>query len=382
MRVLIATDNDRSAQRVWDVLSHDGVECAEGHTVSLELVADRASRLLPELLVLILPPDPAAGLEALRETCRTVQNAHVLVVGPATDAKLVLTTLHGGADEYLDEAMLESEVAAALVRLRAKQTSTPELDEAGTVIGVLGASGGSGSSTVAVNLSAALADRAGTCGLIDLRLSAGDLAPMLDLQPPHTIVDLCDRLSRVDQSMFEQFLTRHPSGVHLLAAPREFMHIEKITDKGVRRALAMARVRFPYVVVEVDNAFGPEQVEALWQADVIVMVLRLDYTSVRNTRRAMDNLVELGIGLDQVRLVANGYRQRRQLRINQAEEALGQKIMHYIPNDPGRVNRAINKGMPVVLHRPSAKVSRSIMDLATSVNGRHEPSHTQRGRVS
>ncbi len=371
MRVMIVADDERAGQRVWQRLGHSGVECAAGHTVSLELAADRASRLVPELLVLILPPDPKAGLEALQETCQTVHKAHVLVVGPATDAKLVLTALHKGADEYLDEADLDGELAAALVRWKAKQASTPELPQAGRVIGVLGPSGGCGSSTVAANLSAVLAQKGGTCGLVDLRLAAGDLASMLDLKPQHTMVDFCDRLSRVDQSMFEQFLARHHSGVHLLAAPREFAHIEKITEKGVRRALAMARVRFPYVVVEVDNAFDSEQVEALWQSDVILMVLRLDYTSIRNTRRAMDNLVESGIGLDQVRLVANGYRQRKQLRIRQAEEALEMKILHYITHDPARVNSALNKGIPVVLQRPSAKVSRSLVDLAASVNGQH-----------
>ena len=57
----------------------------------------------------------------------------------------------------------------------------------------------------------------------------------------------------------------------------------------------MARVRFPYVVADLDNAFGAEQVEALWQSDVILLVLRLDYTSVRNTRRVLDNLAELGV---------------------------------------------------------------------------------------
>lgn len=370
MRVLIATDTDQSAQRIREVFSRNGVECFQGHSVTPELAADRAGRLVPEMLVLVLPRNPTAGLEALRETRQTVPNAHVLVVGPATDPKLILRALHEGADEYLDEAALDTELAAALIRLKARESSPPESEAAGLVVAVLGPSGGSGSSTVAANLSAGLARGSGSCGLVDLRLAAGDLASMLDLKPSHTIVDLCDRLSRVDQSMFEQFLARHRSGIHLLAAPREFAQIQKVTAKGIRRALTMARVRFPYVVVEVENAFDNEQLEALWQADVILLVLRLDYPAVRNARRVLDNLIDVGIGVEQVRLVVNGYRQRRQLRVTQAEDALDMKIMHYIPNDPARVNRAINNGIPVVLQRPSARVSRSIMDLAASINGR------------
>ena len=105
---------------------------------------------------------------------------------------------------------------------------------------------------------------------------------------------------------------------------------------------------------------------------MILLVLRLDYTSLRNMRRTMDNLVELGIGLEKVQVVVNGCRQAGQLRVKQAEEALGMKFFHHIPNDPARANRAINKGIPVVLHNRSARISRSIRDLAVSVNGNYK----------
>jgi pilus assembly protein CpaE len=169
--------------------------------------------------------------------------------------------------------------------------------------------------------------------------------------------------------MFEQFFARHAGGIHLLAAPRDYAEIPRITSPAVRRTLLLARANFPYVVVDLDNAFSAEQVEALWQSDVILLVLRLDYTSIRNVRRTLDKLADLKIASEQIRLVANGYGEARQLGYRQAEEALGLKISHYIPNDPGRVNAAVNRGVPVVLHRPSAKVSRSLKDLATSVNG-------------
>ncbi len=372
MRVLIASDNVAAASRIQEVLSKNSLECPTGYSVSLELAADRASRLVPDLSVLVLPSDGNGGLEALREIRNTVHQGEVLAIGPATDPKVILKTLHEGADEFLDEAFLETELGAALARFRAKQVSVPGIQRAGRVISVLSPSGGSGSSMLASNLSAVLASRYETCGLIDLKLSAGDLPSMLDLQPAHTMVDLCDRISRVDQSMFEQFFEQHPKGIHLLAAPREYAQVAKISDKVVRRILAMARVRFPYVLIDLNNAFDAEQIEALWQSDVIVMVLRLDYTSIRNARRALDHLEEQGIGLDRVQLVANRCGQARQLRPSQAEKALDRKIQHYIPNDPARVNGAINKGVPVVLQRPSAKVSRCIKDLATSVNGRHQ----------
>ena len=214
-----------------------------------------------------------------------------------------------------------------------------------------------------------LAKRHKECGLIDLRLAAGDLAAMLDLKPEHSLAEMSDRLARLDAIMFEQFLTRHAGGVCLLASPRDFASVEKVSGKAVHRILGMARGRFPFVVADVDNSLAVEQIEALWQSDVILLVLRLDYICVRNARRILDHIEKLGIGSERVQLVANGYRQASQLRAGQAEEALGRKVEHYIPHDPGRVNESINKGVPVVLHHSWSGVAKSFVRLASSING-------------
>jgi pilus assembly protein CpaE len=369
MRILIACNHEPMAQRISDVLARSAMEFSSSYTVSLDLTADRASRLLPNLVILVLDETAATGVDLLREIGESVPKAHVLVVGPATDAKLVLRTLHEGADEYLDQAQLESELTDALLRVNDKITLDQETDTVGRVIGVLAPSGGSGCSTVAANLATILATQHQECGLIDLRLTAGDLAAMLNLKPVHTMAELCDRLARVDRSMLDQVFVRHSSGVHLLAPPSDLADIEKIDAKAVRRLVALARDRFPCVVIDLDNAFSSEQVEAIWQADVLLMVVRLDYVSLRNARRVMDRFATLGIGAERIRLVVNGYGQGRQLRPAQAEEALAMKIAHYLPNDPVRVNRAINHGVPVVLHRPWATISRRLRDLAMSVNG-------------
>ena len=370
MQVLIASNDEQAAGRVRKQLTLHGLPCPLGHIVPLESAADRAARLGPELLVFVLPPDANSGLAALGDARNAVRNASVLVVGPTTDAQLILRTLHGGADEYLDENQIDRQLGATLVRMKAKRASFPEARKTGKVIAVLSPSGGCGSSTMAVNISAVLAREHKECGLIDLRLAAGDLASMLSLKPTHTIADLCEHLARVDRSMFNQFFVRHSSGIHLLAAPADFADIHLVDGKGVGRTLSMARERFPYVVVDLDNAFRAEQVEALWQSDVILLVLRPDYTSLRNVRRAMANFSRLGLDSNRLRVVVNRDGQRRQLSASQTEEALGMKPLHCIPDDPARANRAVNQGIPLVLQHPHTKIARSIKNLAMSVNGR------------
>ena len=242
--------------------------------------------------------------------------------------------------------------------------------EMGRAIAVLAPSGGSGSSTLAANVATVMAQHHQSAVLLDLKLEAGDLAALLDLRPAHTLADLCLNAARMDRVMFERSLVKHPSGVHLLAPPRTFADVEHVTPEGVRQALALARALFPYVVADLDHSFRGEQTQVLRQADLVLLVLRLDFTSLRNARRALDFLTQLGIGADRVRVVVNRYGQPKELPAAKAEEALGLKVFHYVPDDARTVNRANNNGVPVVLESPSAKVSRSVAQLALSINGR------------
>ena len=117
--------------------------------------------------------------------------------------------------------------------------------------------------------------------------------------------------------------------------------------------LTLARAVFPYVVVDLDHSFRDEQIAgAPARPTSILLVLRLDFASLRNARRTLDHLEQLGIPRDRLRLVVNRYGQPKEVPAAKAEEALGVKIFHYVPDDPKTVNRANNNGVPVVLESP------------------------------
>ena len=113
----------------------------------------------------------------------------------------------------MDQADLESELEAALARIAHSKGS---LSSTGELLAVLAAAGGSGASTVAVNLSAVLAKQHQKCCLVDLHPGRGDLDGLLDVKPQFTLADLCLNQARLDRAMFEKTLTRHSGGIHLL----------------------------------------------------------------------------------------------------------------------------------------------------------------------
>ncbi|MCI0463019.1 MAG: hypothetical protein L0Z62_39230 [Gemmataceae bacterium] len=368
MRVCVVSDHESSGARVRECLLRQGHDCPTGHVLRLDVAAQQLPNLNPEALVVVLGLDPERALGTLG-TLRALTPGRVLAVGPASDSRLLLRAIRAGAGDFLDEADLDTELQAVLGRLQFEEANQ---GEAGRTITVLAPSGGSGSSTLAVNISTTLAHTHRSALLVDLKLETGDLAALLDLKPTHTLADLCQNVARVDRSMFHRSLVRHSSGVHLLAPPETFADVAQVSADGVRRALALGRSLFPYVVVDLDHSFRDEQVEALRLADVILVVLRLDFTALRHTRRALDHLGRLGIHADRVRVVVNRYGQPKQVPASKAEEALGVKIFHYVPDEPRTVNLANNNGVPVVLESPRARVSRSLAQLAVSVNGHHK----------
>ena len=133
------------------------------------------------------------------------------------------------------------------------------------------------------------------------------------------------------------------------------------------RRCSLARDAFRFTVVDLEDCYHEEQVAVLRQSDFILLVFRLDFTSLRSTKRILDYLEQAGIGPERVRLVINRYGQAKELPLSQAEEALGRKIAFIVPDDPKTINAANNAGEPAVFRTPSAKVSQSIVQLANGL---------------
>lgn len=365
---LVVSDGNTDDSVIVQSLHQSRIECSETSIVpwrSAINAIDNAPQC--DVLVLVAPTAHPQLLDLLRHV-RATHTARVLVIGPADDPKLILTVLHEGADQYVDQAELQRELGRALARL----VRTPETDrDAGRTIAVLAPSGGSGASTIALNIATALAKHPTPTLLVDLNLVTGDLAALLNTEPEHSIADLCRNLDRLDGFMFKQLVAHHESGLDLLPAPRVLADRTRVSPEGVSQALRFAKSLYPYIVVDLDNSFGAEQLQVLLEADVVLVVVRLEFTSLRNTNRVLEYLRSAGIDDRKIRLVINRHRQPKELSVAEAEEALGQKLSCFVPDDPRAVNQSNNSGVPVVTGWPRSKVAKSLTSLAESVNGLH-----------
>jgi pilus assembly protein CpaE len=341
-------------------LLHSRMEGNEPSTLSYANFENGALHGHVDLAMLVLCTDVDSGLEVLRRMRRAV-DGHVLAVGHANDSKMILRALQDGADYFLNQDELASEFETGMARLRLKRGNQPS---PGRLVAVLSASGGTGASTLAANIATVLAKDEQKSALIDLKPGRGDLASLLDLKPQFTIADLCSNAQRLDRTMLERMLVRHASGVHLLGSPQKFQDIRQVTPAGVIEGLRLAKMSFPFVVVDLEDCFHEEQIVALRQADSILLVTRLDFTSLRSCRRILEHLQELDVPPANVRVIVNRHGQPNELPVDEAEDALGQKLTQFIPEDAKTVNGANNIGIPVVSHAPKTRVAQAMVGVA------------------
>lgn len=363
---MIGCDDPVLARSMQEQLKSSGYACESRHVVALSHLLDRALLEQPDVVMVVQPKSQAEELTLLQELTLAVAS-HIVIIGVATDPRRILASMNAGAGEYIDIETWQTALRESAVRFRSRALTRVDTTELGKVLGVAAPGGGTGVSTIAANLAVSLAKLSGSLMLMDLRLAAGDLAPLLNLDPPYSIADLCQHLSRLDDDLFSQILTPHPSGVQLLAAPYNYPEVEKITVKGLRRALAIGKRKFPHVLVDLGMLERPLHEEALSQCEKLLIVIRLDYPSIRNARSFIGRIEALGFDRAKVKLVVNRYGQRYQVKPDQAREALGLPVEALLPDDVSRVNYSTSIGSPVVVSKPWSKLARRLSGLANSL---------------
>lgn len=369
MHALVISDNERIRHVIRAILVKHSYVCEAQDIIGLSSAASATPRDA-DLVVIHISSDPDRALLLLSQLRRVVIG-RIIAVGPNGNAKLILQTLHGGAEHYLDEAEVEQELRNTLVNLESLRALA--LHEPGRSVCVIKPSGGSGCSTLAANLAVLVAQEHKKCALLDFDLGSDDLTALLNLKPNATLAGLEKYATKMDRSVFERSLTHHDTGVSLLASSRFHDDVSQITSRCLREALDWARTLFPYVVVDVGQSSQERKLEALRTADIVLLVFRLDFTSLRNVKREVEHLAKNGISRERVVLVANRYGQPKELSASEAEESLATKITYYLVDDARTANEANNKGIPLVVDSPRSKLSNSIALMAKGLGILDDP---------
>jgi pilus assembly protein CpaE len=310
-----------------------------------------------------------AGLMAFRPACSAIMVVYELTAGVLQQA------IRAGVDDVVavsaEDAELLDAISRASSRVLARGAGSSPVAPAtsvqtpGRVVSVFCTKGGTGKSVVAINLAVALAKRTiQPVVLVDADLQFGDVALMLQLQPTHTIAEAVQAGERLDGSMLENLLLRHPpSGLLVLAAPTEPSSADQIGRADLARILNILRERCAYVVVDTSANFAEVTLAAIESSDDILVMAGLDVMSLKSARIGLQTMRMLGIPFSRVKFVLNRANTRVGLTEADAERALQLKVDAALPSDI-LVAESVNRGVPVVTSAPRSKFAKSIDGLA------------------
>jgi pilus assembly protein CpaE len=241
----------------------------------------------------------------------------------------------------------------------------PAGGEQGRVITVSSTKGGAGKSVVATNLAVSLAKRSDRpVALIDADLQFGDVAVLLALSVPHTIVEAVSAIDRLDAQFLQSLLVRHDaSGLMVLPGPAEPSFADRVSGADVVRIVEVLQSFCGHVVIDTPAQFNDVVLAVIDHSDDVILVAGLDIPSVKNVKLGLQTLRLLSVPESKLRLLINRADSKVRLDISEVERSLGMKAESLIPSDIV-VPKSVNKGVPVVLDAPKAPVTKAFEELA------------------
>ena len=342
--VLRGTDHVSSTTWISDLNS---LLQAEGGQPDIILIDVRGQHRLPSTLPLLKRKHPAIN---------------VILIASTIDATLMLEAMRAGVNECIAEPLAQAEVSAAVNRLLGQRT----MAAAGTVFAFVGAKGGVGTTTMAVNVATSLATlSSGRALLIDLHQVYGDAAVFLGAGSRFSIGDAVENLHRFDGAFFNSLLARTVSGVDLLASA-DRPSAKPVDPQRLASVVEFAATQYPYTVLDVPRS-DSTALDSLDQASTIVVVANQELATVTNAGR-MSSALRSRYRKAKVMTVINRSDRRSEIGQQDIERAVGGAVAFQMPSDYRRALHAIHKGRPLALDNHN-ELSASFKALAQELAG-------------
>ena len=262
--------------------------------------------------------------------------------------------------------LAELEVALAPVRAAREAIAHGPATTSSRIVSMIKAEGGVGATALltqlATRFAATEAKHNRRALLIDFDIQFGDAAFQLGLQPPRNLSDLIAAGSRLDRELMRSAVTPHPSGLSILAAPREIMPLDSFSNEQAIALTDLARRDYQTLFLDLPMNWTNWSLSLLARSDVVVMVAELTIPSLHRARRQLDLLASMDLGTVEIRIVVNRFQKGmfKSVTAADAERVLGRPIAYTIANDHEVMSAAIERGVPVADIRRRTPLGRDL----------------------
>ena len=380
-KILIIDDDLDTLRLVGLMLQRQGYQISAATNGQQGL--EKAFEEDPDLILLdVMMPD-MDGYEVtrrLRQNPSTLQTP-ILMFTAKTQLDDKVVGFEVGANDYLTKpthpSELQARVKTLLARINSKKSTTGSLQDLnrGYVIGVLGARGGLGTTTMAVNLGAGLQARTKAEVIVaEMLPGQGTLALDVGVTNSKGLVDLLGltKLSEITRDSVREVLVPHPSGIKLLLAsdrPRD-MHLINQTanyEALVKKLAGLAR----FVVLDLGVGIQPFAEKVLPLCNEVLIVLEGVPNTIIHTKALIDDIAALGLTRKSIKVLLNNrIRSETQLPSSQVQAQLEHEILSTLTPAPELFVQATRMQTPAILCQPDSLTARQITKLVDFVTER------------
>ena len=389
IQVLIVDDIPETRDHLAKLLGFEPDIQVIGTASSGADAIEQAIKLLPDVILMDINMPDMDGIAATERLSSQVPSAAVVMMSVQGEADYLRRSMLAGAREFLVKPFSSDELTASIRQVYSREkekagraiavaaaqgSRAQDPTEDGQVVAVFSPKGGVGRTTIAVNLAVAAASELGKkVTLVDGSFQFGDVAVLLNLNPKDkSMAELVPELEAGrDPDSVDAFTQTHSSGIRVLLAPPSPEMAELITPAGVKHVIEILRQHSELVVIDCAAWFNDTLLGILDLADIVLTVLTLEITSIKNTRLFLEVAEQLGYS-HKIRLVLNRADTTLGIRVADVEHSIGRKVDHTIVSDGRAVVYALNRGVPFVLSNRESQVSQDVFRLAASIVGNRD----------
>jgi pilus assembly protein CpaE len=390
IRVLIVDDIAETRENIRKLLQFDSEFEVAGAARSGREAIELSKELKPDVVLMDINMPDMDGITATEMIRRNNSFSQIVILSVQGDPNYMRRAMLAGARDFLTKPPVVDELTAAIRRAgkmardeKQKGSTTSQGGGSGAsplasaavsygkVILVYSPKGGTGSTTVAINLGMTLQSEETPVALVDGNLEFGDLAVFLNLQGKLNIVDLASRADELDPEIIEEvMINHHASGVKILSCPQRPEYAESVNGEQFGKVLDYLRRLYSYIVIDAASSLTDVTLAALDTADVILLITTQDIPSIKNARLFLDLVDVLKISRRRVVFIMNKFDKRIGITADKISESFKQDIVAVLPSDERVVIPSVNRGVPFMLGDRSKPIARSFLSLTETIRQR------------
>ncbi len=343
------------------------VACTEG---SFEDGLRLAQEAAPEVIGIVVDGDASAAFSLMESISTALPSSYVFALSQDDSTENIIKAMRAGATEFLSLPLEATQAIKALIKVTALRRLSQPTGKPAQVWTLYSPKGGAGVTTLAVNLAVEVQASGKSVCLVDLDFQSSDVALFLNVNPLYTMMDITLNFRRLDSVFLQGTLTRHQTGVYLLAAPPHGADGAPIPVEQVRGVLDILRTMYDVIIVDTSRALTEETLTAFGVATRVLLLIELTLPFLRGYRRTMEVLDGLGVPAERIDVVVSKHGgARAQVPLDEAKKSLGLSVTHTLPRDDEAALGALNKGTPLAESKANSPLRRAITQLAEVLAG-------------